>query len=115
MSLQFLLDSYDEWRREREDIADREARPGALVSSEDWHNSDDSAIDLMHQMAVELRKRMPEWWTVDEIAESMRVSKMTVYRLTASGELPAVKFGRSFRVSDTDFQEYLAKNTTGRP
>ncbi len=37
--------------------------------------------------------------TVSEVADRMRVSKMTVYRLVHSGELPAVRFGRSFRVS----------------
>ena len=36
--------------------------------------------------------------TVAEVAELMRVSKMTVYRLVHSGQLPAVRFGRSFRV-----------------
>ena len=36
--------------------------------------------------------------TVAEVAERMRVSKMTVYRLVHNGELPAVRFGRSFRV-----------------
>lgn len=36
--------------------------------------------------------------TVAEVAERMRVSRMTVYRLVHSGELPAVRFGRSFRV-----------------
>jgi excisionase family DNA binding protein len=36
--------------------------------------------------------------TVAEVADRMRVSKMTVYRLVHSGELPAVRFGRSFRV-----------------
>ena len=36
--------------------------------------------------------------TVAEVAELMRVSKMTVYRLVHSGELPAVRFGRSYRV-----------------
>lgn len=36
--------------------------------------------------------------TVAEVAERMRVSKMTVYRLVHSGQLPAVRFGRSFRV-----------------
>ena len=35
--------------------------------------------------------------TVAEVAELMRVSKMTVYRLVHSGELPAVRFGRSYR------------------
>lgn len=39
--------------------------------------------------------------TVAEVAELMRVSKMTVYRLVHSGELPAVRFGRSFRVPES--------------
>ncbi|TFD79072.1 excisionase family DNA-binding protein [Cryobacterium psychrophilum] len=36
--------------------------------------------------------------TVAEMADMMRVSKMTVYRMVHSGEPPAIRFGRSFRV-----------------
>jgi excisionase family DNA binding protein len=39
--------------------------------------------------------------TVGEVAELMRVSTMTVYRLVHSGELPAVRFGRSFRIPES--------------
>lgn len=39
--------------------------------------------------------------TVAEVADMMRVSKMTVYRMVHSGELPAIRFGRSFRVPET--------------
>ena len=39
--------------------------------------------------------------TVSEVAEMMRVSTMTVYRMVHSGELPAVRFGRSFRIPET--------------
>ncbi|WP_163754399.1 helix-turn-helix domain-containing protein [Mycobacterium botniense] len=39
-----------------------------------------------------------QFLTVAEVAALMRVSKMTVYRLVHSGELPAVRVGRSFRV-----------------
>ena len=39
--------------------------------------------------------------TVAEVAEMMRVSNMTVYRLVKSGELPAVRFGRSYRIPET--------------
>ena len=39
--------------------------------------------------------------TVGEVAEMMRVSTMTVYRLVHSGELPAVRFGRSFRIPES--------------
>ena len=39
--------------------------------------------------------------TVAEVAGMMRVSKMTVYRMVHSGELPAIRFGRSFRVPES--------------
>lgn len=45
--------------------------------------------------------------TVAEIAAVMRVSKMTVYRLLHSGELPAVRVGRSFRVTEQAVHDYL--------
>jgi excisionase family DNA binding protein len=35
---------------------------------------------------------------------------MTVYRLVHSGELPAVRVGRSFRVPESDVNEYLRKS-----
>ncbi|SDF28972.1 helix-turn-helix domain-containing protein [Pseudonocardia oroxyli] len=45
--------------------------------------------------------------TVAEVAERMRVSKMTVYRLVHSGELPAVRFGRSFRVQQAAVERHI--------
>lgn len=40
--------------------------------------------------------------TVAEVADLMRLSKMTVYRMVHSGELPAVRFGRSYRVPENE-------------
>ncbi len=48
--------------------------------------------------------------TVAEVAALMRVSKMTVYRLVHSGELPAARVGRSFRVPEDTVNEYLRKS-----
>ncbi|WP_202862681.1 helix-turn-helix domain-containing protein [Antricoccus suffuscus] len=48
-----------------------------------------------------------DFLTVAEVATLMRVSKMTVYRLVHSGELPAVRVGRSFRVPERAVHEYL--------
>jgi excisionase family DNA binding protein len=45
--------------------------------------------------------------TVAEVATLMRVSKMTVYRLVHSGELTAVRVGRSFRVPEHAVHQYL--------
>jgi excisionase family DNA binding protein len=45
--------------------------------------------------------------TVAEVASVMRVSKMTVYRLVHTGDLPAVRVGRSFRVPEQAVHDYL--------
>jgi excisionase family DNA binding protein len=50
--------------------------------------------------------------TVQEVADMLRVSSMTVYRLIKAGDLPAVRVGRSFRVRDTDVDGYLASRFT---
>ena len=50
--------------------------------------------------------------TVQEVADMLRVSSMTVYRLIKVGDLPAVRVGRSFRVRDTDIDAYLAARYT---
>lgn len=45
--------------------------------------------------------------TVAEVAAVLRVSKMSVYRLIHAGELEAVRFGRSFRVTEGAVDAYL--------
>ncbi len=48
--------------------------------------------------------------TVAEVAQFMRVSKMSVYRLIHSGQLEAVRFGRSFRVPEKAAHAYLQES-----
>lgn len=50
--------------------------------------------------------------TVQEVAQLMRVSSMTVYRLIRAGDLAAVRVGRSFRVRDVDVDGYLQSRYT---
>lgn len=45
--------------------------------------------------------------TVAEVADMMRVSKMTVYRLIHAGEMPAVRFGRSYRVPESAVEQFV--------
>jgi excisionase family DNA binding protein len=45
--------------------------------------------------------------TVAEVATVLRVSRVTVYRLVHSGELPAIRAGRSFRVPEQAVHDYL--------
>jgi excisionase family DNA binding protein len=58
-------------------------------------------------MAEERRLADVRFVTVAEVALLMRVSKMTVYRMVHSGELPAVRVGRSFRVPESAVHDYL--------
>ena len=50
--------------------------------------------------------------TVAEVAGQLRVSNMTVYRLVQSGQLPAIRVGRSYRIREEDVDRYLAEQYT---
>jgi excisionase family DNA binding protein len=45
--------------------------------------------------------------TVAEVAAAMRVSNMTVYRLIRSGELPALRVGKNYRLRESDVERFL--------
>lgn len=49
----------------------------------------------------------PRYLTVAEVAQDMRVSTMTVYRLIKSGELAAVRVGKSYRIRANDLDSFL--------
>lgn len=53
-------------------------------------------------------QQAPRFLTVAEVAELLRVSKMTVYRMVHAGEIPAVRVGRSFRVPQLAVEELLS-------
>jgi excisionase family DNA binding protein len=46
--------------------------------------------------------------TIDQTAEMINVSSRTVRRLIDSGKLPAHRFGRSVRISDSDIALLIA-------
>ncbi len=45
--------------------------------------------------------------TVAEVAATMRVSNMTVYRLIKASELPAIRVGKNYRIRESDMDRYL--------
>jgi len=53
--------------------------------------------------------------TVGEVADFMRVSSMTVYRLIKAGDLRAARVGKSYRIREEDINAFLASryNQTG--
>ncbi|HEX9766989.1 MAG TPA: helix-turn-helix domain-containing protein [Nitriliruptorales bacterium] len=46
--------------------------------------------------------------TVAEVADVLRVSNMTVYRLIKGGELAAIRVGKNYRIRQRDLDSYLA-------
>jgi len=46
--------------------------------------------------------------TVGEVADLMRVSNMTVYRLIKSGSLAAIRVGKNYRIRESDVDRYLS-------
>jgi excisionase family DNA binding protein len=45
------------------------------------------------------------YMTVKEFCEKMKVSPSTVYRMIKSGQIPAVKFGRYWKIPRSGFEE----------
>ena len=74
--------------------ADQPADAGGTHAAESVHPVDPALSEV-------------KFLTVAEVAAVMRVSKMTVYRMVHSADLPAVRVGRSFRVPEKAVHDYL--------
>jgi excisionase family DNA binding protein len=48
-----------------------------------------------------------EWLKVPEVAEELRIACSRAYELVADGEIPAVRIGRSVRVSRKELDRWL--------
>ncbi|MHC4404858.1 MAG: helix-turn-helix domain-containing protein [Planctomycetota bacterium] len=51
--------------------------------------------------------------TVPEVAEFLRLSRPTVYKLMNRGVIPSVKFGKARRIPWTGIREMIRKQTAG--
>jgi excisionase family DNA binding protein len=58
----------------------------------------------MDRIKVDIEK---EWLSVADICEYMDVSTFVVTSQLRSGGLPAVKFGREWRVARQDFEDWI--------
>lgn len=64
-------------------------------------------------MAIEQNGLGDRLLMVREVAELMRVSNMTVYRLIKAGDLPAIRVGKNFRIRRSDVEGYLGDRAYG--
>ena len=84
-------------------MPERGADRGVVVVRED-----DPGTDVGRMSAGSERMR---YLTVAEVADLMRLSRMTVYRFINRGDLPAVRVGRSFRVPQDALDAYLREHS----
>ncbi|MFC1674529.1 helix-turn-helix domain-containing protein [Candidatus Omnitrophota bacterium] len=54
---------------------------------------------------------MDAWMTLEEVAQYLKVSKDSIYRLAQKGEMPASKIGNLWRFKKEEIDEWM-KNTT---
>lgn len=52
-------------------------------------------------------------YTIEEVAQFLKVSKLTIYDLVKKGDLPVFRVGRQMRVDRADLQAYIKKRKTG--
>ncbi|MBS6275738.1 helix-turn-helix domain-containing protein [Arcanobacterium urinimassiliense] len=57
---------------------------------------------------AQLSNSAPQFFTVAEVADVTRVSRMTIYRMIHAGELPAVRVGSSYRVPRSALSQLLS-------
>jgi excisionase family DNA binding protein len=57
---------------------------------------------------------MEKLLTLEEVADYLRLSKDTVYRLANTGKLPASKVGHQWRFRKEDVDQWLGRNKNVR-
>ena len=53
-----------------------------------------------------------DFYTTVELAEMLKMNVMTIYRYIKSGKLTAHKFGKEYRVSKADLDNFLKSTKT---
>ena len=72
------------------------------------HNEYKETLDAYKQ------ERLPVVLTAAEAMDVLGVGKNTMYRLLKSGELPAVRIGRTWRINLENIRAFLALSSVSR-
>jgi excisionase family DNA binding protein len=52
--------------------------------------------------------------TIPELAKILGVSRITIYKRVKKGEIPAMKIGKTYVITDQTIADILGKEVTGR-
>ena len=53
-----------------------------------------------------------DFYFVEELADVLRINKMTIYRWIKAGKLAAVKVGKDYRITKDDFERLITESST---
>lgn len=53
-----------------------------------------------------------DFFTVEEVADLLKINKMTVYRYIKAGKIKAVKIGNDYRINKNEFAHFIESNKT---
>jgi excisionase family DNA binding protein len=56
---------------------------------------------------------LPQYYTIEAVAESLDVSTRSIRRWIADGALAAHRFGGALRISEADLKAFLAEHREG--
>lgn len=62
---------------------------------------------------MHINNKEDEIMTVTEVAEYLKISEVTTYKLVQDGKMPAFKIGRHWRVKKSDLSEFIEKLKRG--
>lgn len=63
-------------------------------------------IDKSFIFYIVLYSAMEKYYTTKEVSSLMKVQEVTVRRWIKSGKLPAIRFGREYRLKLNDLEKY---------
>ena len=63
-------------------------------------------------MRTKKDKKEQEFYLVSQLANSLQVSEMTIYRYIKAGKITAYKIGKEFRIGKREFNNFLKKVKT---
>ena len=61
--------------------------------------------------ALMSRSKLGEILTLSEVAEYLKISKKTVYKMVRSGDLPGFKAGKHWRVLRSELGKWIAQQS----
>ncbi len=72
-----------------------------------------SALDMIFQKREETMEHL-SFYTINEVADMLGVSRVTVARWCNSGEIPAYRLGRKWKINKAEFDAWLQERKNAK-